>query len=398
MSAPTRRIVCLVADGFGIGAAPDAAKYGDEGSNTLGNLAQAVGGVRLSNLERLGLGNLGKFRGLSAAASPLARVTRLAERSEGKDTTTGHWELAGLVTRKPFATFPKGFPDALIQAFIREAQVPGILANRAASGTQILEELGEEHIRTLKPIVYTSADSVFQIAAHEKAFGLERLHQVCAIARKLTEPYQIGRVIARPFVGTSASDFRRTENRRDYSVAPGKNTLDLLLRGGVDVLSVGKIEDIFDHRGITRGNHTGNNADSLRATYDFLTESRGRNAFIFTNLVDFDMLYGHRRDAAGYARSLHELDDYLPKLLGELRSGDILMLTADHGCDPTFHGTDHTREYVPLVAFSPGKPGGLLPDRGSFADVGATILKAYGIDGAELGEAGHPILWETVEA
>jgi phosphopentomutase len=391
----TRRILCLVADGFGIGAAPDAAKYGDEGANTLGNLAQAVGGVHLANLERLGLGNLGSFRGLSPVAAPLARVTRLTERSEGKDTTTGHWELAGLVTRKPFATFPHGFPAALIDAFVREAQLPGILGNYAASGTQILQDLGEEHMKSGKPIVYTSADSVFQIAAHEQTFGLERLYRVCTVARQITAPHQIGRVIARPFVGKSPADFRRTEHRRDYSLPPGENTLDLLVRSGIDVLSVGKIEDIFDHRGITRGNHTGNNADSLRASYDFLVESRGRNAFIFTNLVDFDMLYGHRRDAAGYARCLHELDDFLPRLLGELREGDLLMLTADHGCDPTFRGTDHTREFVPLVAFSPGQPGARLPDRASFADVGATVLGAFGVSAKGLGEVGHSLLWET---
>jgi len=387
-----RRIVCLVADGFGVGEAPDAAKYGDVGSNTLAHTAAAVKGIRLPNLEKLGLGNLGKFEGLPSVASPLARVGRLVERSEGKDTTTGHWELAGLVTRKAFALFPQGFPKELVEAFVREAGLPGVLGNKAASGTTIIEELGEESLATGKPILYTSGDSVFQIAAHEEKFGLERLYKISEIARKITTEYQIGRIIARPFVGENRSTFKRTEHRRDFSLSPGKNCLDILQTAGVKVCSVGKIDDIFNHRAIDIGNHTGNNPDSLQATLDFLVKNRDERAFVFTNLVDFDQLYGHRRDPVGYARSLVELDAYLPKILAELTPEDCLILTSDHGCDPTFRGTDHTREYVPLVAYQPGVPGAFLGDRKSFTDVATSILSAYNISTRELEDAGESFL------
>jgi phosphopentomutase len=368
-----------VADGLGVGASPDAESYGDAGANTLGNTCRSVGGLKLPTLEKIGLGRLGQFKGIAAAYPPVGKVMKLAERSVGKDTTTGHWELAGLVTRKPFPTYPQGFPALLLEAFIREAGLPGILGNCAASGTQILEDLGEEHLRTGKPIVYTSADSVFQIAAHEDVFGLERLYRVCEIARKLTLDLNIGRVIARPFLGDTARAFRRTEHRRDYSIAPGKNCLDVLEGEGVEVISVGKIDDIFNHRSISRGKHTGNNADSLRATLDFLKDTRGDQAFIFTNLVDFDMLYGHRRDPRGYAQALAQLDAFYPQLLSELRDDDLVLLTSDHGCDPTFRGTDHTREYVPLVAVGPNLKGGDLGNRSSFADVAASVLEAFGI-------------------
>lgn len=392
ISQPFKRIVVLVADGFGVGAAPDAALYGDEGSDTLGHVSQKVGGLRLPNLEKLGLGNLGTYAGISSTSDPKAIVCRMAEKSKGKDTTTGHWELAGLVTETPFQLFPQGFPDSLIQDFIREAKVPGILGNKAASGTAIIQELGEEHLRTGKVIVYTSGDSVFQIAAHEKVFGLERLYQVCEVARILTLPYQIGRVIARPFVGTTAKDFKRTEHRKDYSIKPPINCLDVLQNNGIKVLSVGKIDDIFAHRAITAGNHTGNNPDSLRATLDFMKQNRGERAFIFTNLVDFDQLYGHRRDPVGYAHSLSEMDQFLPKLLAELTEEDCLILTADHGCDPTFKGTDHTREYVPLVAYSSGFEGGTLSERESFADVSATVLAAYQIPQSQLSLQGKSLI------
>ncbi len=377
--AHPRRVICLVADGFGVGAAPDAPHYGDVGSNTLGNVAEAVQGLRLPHLEKLGLGCLGNFAGIPSVASPLARVMRLGEQSKGKDTTTGHWELAGLVTEEAFPTFPNGFPDSLLKEWVREAGLPGFLGNKAASGTDILTELGEAHLESGKPIVYTSADSVFQVAMHQDAFGLDRLYQVCEVARKLTLPLQLGRVIARPFIGTAKDGFMRTEKRRDFSIAPGRNCLDLLCENSIEVLSVGKIDDIFDHRSISRGNHTGNNQDSLRATLEYMKQSRGKDAFIFSNLVDFDMLYGHRRDPRGYAQALSRLDAFYPELLRELEPQDIVMLTSDHGCDPTFRGSDHTREYVPLVAYSPGFSGGHLADRSTFADVSATVLEAFGI-------------------
>ncbi len=379
MDRPYRRIVCLVADGFGVGEAPDAAEYNDVGSNTLVNTAKAVGGIRLPNLEKLGLGNLGEVPGVARTETPMALVGRMAERSAGKDTTTGHWEIAGLVTRKAFALFPEGFPKDLVDAFIREAKLPGVLGNKAASGTTIIDELGEESVQSGKPILYTSGDSVFQIAAHEPSFGLERLYQVCEIARKLTLDRQIGRVIARPFEGTGKGQFKRTERRRDYSISPGPNCLDHLTQSGVDVYSVGKIEDIFDHRGITKANHTGNNRDGLKVTLDYLKSAREKGGFIFTNLVDMDQLYGHRRDPKGYAGSLIEMDAFFPKLLAELTVDDCLILTADHGCDPTFRGTDHTREYVPLVAYSPRFRGRTLADRDSFADISASVLKAFGV-------------------
>jgi phosphopentomutase len=329
---------------------------------------------------------------VAKTSSPKALVGRLAEKSEGKDTTTGHWEIAGLVTHVPFTLYPDGFPPDLVEEFVREAAIPGVLGNKAASGTVIIDELGEESLRTGKPILYTSGDSVFQVAASEEAFGLDRLYQVCEVARRITLPRRIGRVIARPFVGRDRKSFHRTEHRRDYSIAPGPNCLDTLHRSGVEVLSVGKIEDIFDHRSISRANHTGNNRDSLNATLDFLKTTRGTRAFTFTNLVDFDMLYGHRRDPRGYARALAELDAFLPRLLGELTEEDCLILTADHGCDPTYRGTDHTREYVPLVAYSPALPGAVLGDRGSFADIAASVLQAYGISDAEIARAGKDFL------
>ncbi|MBI1860752.1 MAG: phosphopentomutase [Deltaproteobacteria bacterium] len=378
------RVICLVADGLGVGEAPDAARFGDAGSDTLGHVVKATG-VRLPNLEKLGLGLINPC--VPVVQNPLAAVGRLEERSEGKDTTTGHWEIAGLVTRKPFPTF-EHFPQSLLDDFVREAGLPGVLGNRAASGTVIIDELGDEHLKSGKPIVYTSADSVFQIAAHEEGFGLERLYQICEVARRLTLPLQIGRVIARPFVGSARGNFKRTEHRRDFSIAPPPNILDSIHRSGIPVCSVGKIEDIFDHRGISDANHTGNNPDGLAISLSFLKKYRGKDAFIFTNLVDFDQLYGHRRDPVGFAKSLEELDRFLPQLLGELTGQDLLILTADHGCDPTFRGSDHTREYVPCLSYSPGRPGKALGIRKSFADIGATILSSFRLPTADLPDLG----------
>ena len=386
------RVVCLVADGFGVGALPDASLYGDDGANTLAHVARAVGGLSVPNLGRLGIGHLTPTEGIPATSLPEGIVGRLGERSAGKDTTTGHWELAGLVTRDPFTLFPGGFPASLVDSFVREAGLPGVLGNCAASGTEILERLGEEHLATGKPILYTSGDSVFQIAAHEEKFGLERLYRACETARKLTLPLRIGRVIARPFVGARPGEFRRTEHRRDYALSPARNSLDVLCAAGVDVLGVGKIEDIFDHRGLTRSRHTGNNPDSLLATLDYLRQSRGKPAFVFTNLVDFDMVYGHRRDPTGYARALQELDAFLPSLLGELVPGDLFLLTSDHGCDPTFRGTDHTREYVPLVGYGPGLSAAKIGDRTSFADVAATVAAVLGVSLRELPDVGASVL------
>lgn len=392
-----KRFICLVADGFGVGEAPDAAFYGDQGSNTLGNISKKVGGIKLPNLEKLGLGCLGSFEGIRSTSTPLALVSRLAEKSAGKDTTSGHWEIAGLITQKPFPVFEKGFPQELVDQFIKSAQIPGVLGNYHASGTEIIRQLGEEHLKTGKPILYTSGDSVFQVAAHEEAFGLKRLHEICEIARKITVPYQIGRVIARPFVGESALNFKRTENRRDYSLTPGTTCLDVIKKNGIEVISVGKIDDIFAHKGISYGNHTGNNPDSLKATLDFLKKTRGQKAFIFVNLVDFDMLFGHRRDPVGYARALVQLDEFLPKILAELTEEDCLVLTSDHGCDPTFRGSDHTREFVPLIAYSPKSSGAHLADRDTFSDIGATILEAFKLPTQELPGLGKSFLCDLLK-
>lgn len=387
-----RRVVCLVADGFGVGEASDAAKYGDAGANTMANTAKAVGGLRLPSLERLGLGCLGHFDGVPKSAAPEALVARLGEKSAGKDTTTGHWELAGIVTERPFRLFPEGFPAELVDRWVKECGLPGALGNKPASGTVILDELAAESVATGKPILYTSGDSVFQVAAHEQHFGLERLYQVCTVARKLVDAYDVGRVIARPFVGEKATGWKRTEHRRDYSVAPGYNLLDALANDGVNVCSVGKIDDIFAHRGMCAKNHTGNNAATLEASLSFLKRYRGDRAFVFANLVDFDQLYGHRRDPKGYANALVDLDRYLPKLLEELEPGDLLLLTSDHGCDPTFRGTDHTREFVPFVAYGPGIRGRALGDRDTFSDVAATLLAGYGIHDPKLPVHGHNLL------
>jgi len=388
------RFICLVADGFGVGEAPDARAYGDLGSNTLGNTAAFVGGIKLPHLEKLGMGLLGDFSGVKKVANPLGIVSRLAEKSAGKDTTSGHWELAGIVTEEAFPVFSPGFSSDLVARFCEAAKIPGVLGNIHASGTEIIKTLGEEHLRTGKPILYTSADSVFQLAAHEEFFGLKRLYEICEIARELTRPLKIGRVIARPFIGNSHLDFKRTENRKDYSLDPATNCLDLLQENGIQVCSVGKIDDIFAHRGISCGKHTGNNRDGLKATLDFIQKTKKEKAFIFVNLVDFDMLFGHRRDPKGYAQALVDLDTFLPRLLGELTENDCLMITSDHGCDPTFQGTDHTREYVPLIAYSPSSPGKRLPDRKSFADVGATLLDGFGIPPKNLPGIGTSFLCE----
>jgi phosphopentomutase len=301
----------------------------------------------------------------------------MAERSQGKDTITGHWEMMGAILDRGLATFPKGFPQELVDAFVRETGAPGVLGNVVASGTAIIEELGAEHLRTGKPIVYTSADSVFQIAAHEGTVPLERLYGWCRIARRLLDPWRVARVIARPFVGTPGG-FARTYNRKDFAMPPPVTTvLERLTAAGVPVHGVGKIPDIFDRRGISAEVHTEGNADGLARTAALL--ERVERGLVFVNLVDFDMLYGHRNDPVHYARALEELDAALPRLLSLLRPGDLWAVTADHGCDPTTPSTDHSREYVPLLAGGPGLGGGALGTRSSFADLGATVAEAFGL-------------------
>jgi phosphopentomutase len=374
MAQVPRKVVVLVCDSLGIGAAPDAAAYGDQGANTVGHTATAVGGLALPTLGSWGLGRLTGIEGVPPADPGAAVVARMAERSAGKDTTTGHWEMMGVILEAPFPTYPDGFPPEVIDAF-SAAIGRGVLGNKPASGTEIIAELGAEHLASGKPIVYTSADSVFQIATHKRVVPLERLYRWCEVARRLlTGPHAVGRVIARPFDGEPGAFFR-TRERRDYALPPpGPTVLESAQKAGVNTLGVGKIDDIFSGRGLAGSDHTGDNHSSLDATVRFLREADAARTLVFTNLVDFDMLYGHRRDAAGYARCLQELDARLPEVVGELGPADWLLLTADHGCDPTAPGSDHTRELVPMVAFSPGGTTGThLADRATFADLGATV-------------------------
>ena len=373
------KVVLMVCDSLGVGEAPDAGEYGDQGADTVGHAAAAVGGLDLPTLGSWGFGRLTEIAGVAAVDPAAAVAGRMAERSAGKDTTTGHWEMMGVVLDHPFPTYPDGFPAEVIDAFV-VAIGRGVLGNKPASGTEIIEELGSEHLETGKPILYTSADSVFQIATHKRVVPLDQLYTWCQQARGLlNREHAVGRVIARPFDGEPGSFFR-TKERRDYALPPaGPTVLEALERAGVRTMGVGKIEDIFSRRGLVDSDHTGDNEASLDATVRFLREAQGPT-FVFANLVDFDMVYGHRRDAEGYARCLERLDARLPEIVAELGEDDWLFLTADHGCDPTAPGTDHTREFTPLVAFSPGgTTGHRLPDRATFADLGATIATLFGI-------------------
>ncbi len=375
------RAIVVVLDSVGAGALPDAAAYGDEGSNTLGNTARAVGGLHMPNLGRWGLGNITSIAGVPADASPVASWGRNAERSAGKDTTTGHWEMMGLLLEQPFPTYPNGFPSEVIAEFCALTGYGGVLGNTVASGTVIINELGDEHMETGLPIVYTSADSVFQIAAHEERFGLDALYDACETARKmLTGEHCVGRVIARPFVGPDEHGvYQRTHRRRDYAVKPFEPTvLDMLQDAGVPVFGVGKIGDIFAWRGVSSSPHVTDNMDG----FDHLLEEvrRPEQGFVFCNLVDFDMLWGHRNDARAYADGLEAVDARIPELLEAMSDGDLLIMTADHGCDPTTESTDHSREYTPLIAKMKGVDGGVdLGTRTTFGDVGETVLDFYGL-------------------
>lgn len=378
------RVILLVLDSVGIGAMPDANIYGDVASDTLRNTAKAVGGLNLPFLTLLGLGNMAEafgepIYGVSSVPVPLAAYGRMAEKSPGKDTTTGHWEIAGIVMNQPFPTYPHGFPPDVMEPF-EQAIGTKTLGNKPASGTEIIEELGEEHLRTGYPIVYTSADSVFQIAAHEDIIPVPRLYELCSIARSiLTGKHGVGRVIARPFVGTKGN-FVRTERRKDFSMKPPRKTLlDYVNEAGMDVIGVGKIEDIFAFQGLTQSDHTGNSKDTMSSVMEFVKE--GGQGLIIANLIDFDMLYGHRNDPRGYARALEEADGMIKELEACLQEGDVLAITADHGCDPTTPSTDHSREYVPLLVCGKRiKPGVFLETRSSFADLGRTVAELLGIE------------------
>lgn len=377
-NSPFNRITLVVLDGAGIGAMPDAPAWGDAGSDTFGHILESRR-VKLPNLQSVGLGNIRPLNGVPPAENARGAYGRCALKSNGKDTTTGHWEMAGIILDQAFPTYPKGFPSSIIERFIREAGVPGILGNIPASGTEIIKELGAEHVATGKPIVYTSGDSVFQIAAHEQVIPLNRLYEICEIARAILDgEHKVGRVIARPFLGEVGS-FYRTENRHDYAVPPPRqNLLPTLAEEDLDVVCIGKIASIYDSMGVTKDLTAKNNEQSIDQTIRALEEdSRG---LIFSNLVDFDMLYGHRRDTEGYARALEHFDARLPEIEKAMRADDLMIITADHGNDPTFPGTDHTREYAPLVVLGKGAKTGVdLGTRETLADIGQTIAENFGL-------------------
>ena len=393
------RVIILVLDSFGIGATDDADKFGDAGANTLGSIARVraasdAGPLRLPNLAKLGLFHASKE---SAGAFPAGTETPdkiigtygfAAELSSGKDTPSGHWEIAGVPVLFDWGYFEKKtdtFPPELLEKLIERADLPGVLGNCHSSGTTIIAELGEEHVKTGKPIVYTSADSVFQIAAHEESFGLDRLYELCEIARELVDEYEVGRVIARPFIGEDAKSFVRTGNRRDLTTPPpSKTVLDKLVDAGGEVISIGKISDIYAHQGITKKIKATGNAALFDATLDAMDDAPDRS-IVFTNFVDFDMLYGHRRDVDGYAKALEYFDRRLPELIDKMNADDMLVITADHGCDPTWQGSDHTREHIPVIAYGADLKPGSIGKRKSFADIGQTIATFFDLTPMEYG-------------
>ena len=375
----SRRAIIIVLDSVGIGEMPDAGDYGDLGSHTLGNIADFRGGLHLPHLQKLGLGNIEQIMGVPAIHQPEGCYGKMAEKSVGKDTTTGHWEMAGVILERALPTFPDGFPKDFIQRY-ESAIGREVLGNEVASGTEIIQRLGEEHVKTGKPIVYTSADSVFQVAAHEEVLPLSELMRICQIARDmLTDEMQVGRVIARPFLGTVGT-YYRTPNRHDFAMLPPhKILLESVQERGLEVCAVGKIKDIYAGRGVTDFVTSKGNMESVDKTLAYM--KKVEKGLIMSNLVDFDMLYGHRNDAEGYARALEEFDARLPELYAALRPEDMLIITADHGCDPTILGTDHTREYVPLLVYGLNLlHGASLGVRSSFSDLGATVAEYLGTE------------------
>lgn len=376
----SKRCILIVLDSVGIGEMPDANEYGDKGSNTLGNIYKKCNGINIPKLRDIGIGNINGGEILGKVDNPIGSFGKAAEKSKGKDTVTGHWEMSGVILETPLNTYPNGFSDEIINEFKEKTGVKGILGNKVASGTAIIEELGEKHMKTGFPIIYTSADSVFQIAAHEDIIPLEKLYKMCEIARKmLVGNNTVGRVIARPFIGEKGN-FKRTSNRRDYSLDPfGKTMLEYIKENNMKVAAVGKIEDIFNKKGITDAVHIKNNMDGVDKTLDYMDTIN--DGLIFTNLVDFDMLYGHRNDPEGYKKALEDFDNRLDEIKSKLKNEDILIITADHGCDPTTSSTDHSREYIPILIYGNNiKQGINIGIRSSFTDIGCTILDYLGIN------------------
>lgn len=373
------RVIWIVLDSVGMGEMPDAEKFGDVGANTIGNISKAVGGLNLPNMVKLGLGNIENIKGVEASKAPIGCYARFREASNGKDTTTGHWEMGGVISEKAFPTYPNGFPKEVIEKF-EKLTGRKVIGNKPSSGTVILDELGEEQMKSGSVIVYTSADSVFQIAAHEDVVPLEELYKICGIAREmLTGEHAVARVIARPFIG-EPGNFTRTPNRRDFSLLPPYDTvLNKIKNAGLDVIGVGKIEDIFCGQGITEAIHTKDNMDGVDKTLDYM--KKDNKGLIFTNLVDFDMKWGHRNDFKSYAKGLEEFDARLKEIIDTMKESDILFITADHGCDPTMPGTDHSREHVPFLAYGKQlKENVNLGTRNSFADMGKTVAEVLKVE------------------
>ncbi|MCM8711058.1 phosphopentomutase [Clostridium sp. SYSU_GA19001] len=380
------RVILIVLDSVGIGELPDADKFGDKGSDTLGNISKAVGGLRLPNMERLGLGNIDGIKNIVKFDNPKGTFGKCSEMSVGKDTITGHWEIAGVILKRPLNTYSEGFPKDIIEEFENKIGRK-VLGNKVASGTEIIKELGDEHVKTGYPIVYTSADSVFQIAAHEEVIPLEELYSMCKIAREMLVGDRIvGRVIARPFVGKNGA-YSRTSNRKDYALDPfNKTMLDYIKETGNNVMAVGKIEDIYNGKGITDAVHIKNNMEGVDKTIEYMKTNK--SGLIFTNLVDFDMIYGHRNDYKGYAKALQDFDNRLPEIIHLMSKEDVLILTADHGCDPTTESTDHSREYVPVVVYGEKiKAGVNIGTRKSFCDIGKTVLELLNVKNELYGQS-----------
>lgn len=381
-----KRVIWIILDSVGMGELPDANLFGDEGTNTIVHVYEKNGGLKLPNMVSIGLGNIDGMKEIKKSDEPIGCYARMSEISNGKDTTIGHWEMTGVYTKEKFPTYPLGFPKEIIEEFIKISDIPGILGNKVASGTEILKELGKEHIDTGKPIIYTSADSVFQIACHEDVYDIQKLYQLCENARKILKgKNEVARVIARPFIGNEKDGYTRTSNRRDFSKLPDRNNLLVKMKeNGQNVASVGKIEDIFAGMGITTAKHSKDNIDGMDKTLEYMEELE--SGLIFTNLVEFDSKWGHRNDYEGYGKGLEEFDEKLKEIMNKMKNEDLLIINADHGCDPTTKGTDHTREYVPLLVYGKNINKNInLGTRKTFADVGQTIAEIFKLGKLDIG-------------